>query len=480
MGQFKPMVKMMTTEPSVELKLKKGGHVSTKHKSEHGHKAMKHMMDGGVMSGLSATPSLSSPPPMMGRGSVTPPAASPMRPSLSARRRMMKAMPASPATAGPTGMAAGMMGSGPMKKGGKVHHHAKGGDVAQDKALIKKAFKQHDEQEHKGAKGTHLKLKHGGMMHKAHGGNVSKFENTEMHTASPDRMKDMTGEVKESNAGGYKHGGKVHHISGHAEGSHEHHKHMAKHHSSKHKEGGSAHHHKMHEHHKHMAKLAKGGSISEYVETKMEDGEHHDSVHGTGGIKVGDAGGFKHGGKAKHHEHHKHGGKHHYADGGSVNWENRPADTAKPGVTNTTTGGVKESNAGGFKKGGQAKKHFATGGAVNNSGHAVAYPKKQVSAPIKNSLQSGTFKKGGKVMKMAGGGDPDPVYDREMARKSAEQASNKADNEAMREMVLGLPKRMYEGAKDLFSSTPPSGSVTKTEKSVTVAPAKKRGGSVNC
>ena len=27
MGQFKPMVKMYTTEPSVELKLKKGGSV---------------------------------------------------------------------------------------------------------------------------------------------------------------------------------------------------------------------------------------------------------------------------------------------------------------------------------------------------------------------------------------------------------------------------------------------------------------------
>ena len=28
MGQFKPMVKMMTTEPSIELKLKKGGKVA--------------------------------------------------------------------------------------------------------------------------------------------------------------------------------------------------------------------------------------------------------------------------------------------------------------------------------------------------------------------------------------------------------------------------------------------------------------------
>ena len=36
-------------------------------------------------------------------------------------------------------------------------------DIAQDKKLIKKAFKMHDEQEHKGSKGTNLaKLKKGG------------------------------------------------------------------------------------------------------------------------------------------------------------------------------------------------------------------------------------------------------------------------------------------------------------------------------
>ena len=35
-------------------------------------------------------------------------------------------------------------------------------DKAQDKAMIKKAFKQHDAQEHKGGKGTSLKLKKGG------------------------------------------------------------------------------------------------------------------------------------------------------------------------------------------------------------------------------------------------------------------------------------------------------------------------------
>jgi hypothetical protein len=36
-------------------------------------------------------------------------------------------------------------------------------DMAQDKTMIKKAMKQHDEQEHKGGKGTKLALKKGGM-----------------------------------------------------------------------------------------------------------------------------------------------------------------------------------------------------------------------------------------------------------------------------------------------------------------------------
>jgi hypothetical protein len=43
-----------------------------------------------------------------------------------------------------------------FKEGGKA-------DMAQDKATIKKAFKQHDMQEHKGGKGTKLALKKGGI-----------------------------------------------------------------------------------------------------------------------------------------------------------------------------------------------------------------------------------------------------------------------------------------------------------------------------
>ena len=53
-------------------------------------------------------------------------------------------------------------------------------DMAQDKALIKKAFKQHDMQEHKGGKGTSLKLKQGGVsndMMKSMGRNMARVAN---------------------------------------------------------------------------------------------------------------------------------------------------------------------------------------------------------------------------------------------------------------------------------------------------------------
>jgi len=52
MGQFKPMVKMYTDEPSVILKLKKGGKVHHKgmKAEEHGHKSM-HEASGGMMHG---------------------------------------------------------------------------------------------------------------------------------------------------------------------------------------------------------------------------------------------------------------------------------------------------------------------------------------------------------------------------------------------------------------------------------------------
>ena len=60
-----------------------------------------------------------------------------------------------------------MCSGGKMKEGGDV-------DKKQDKSLIKKAFKQHDEQEHPGEK-TELKLKQGGRSKKA-AGTVKKYK----------------------------------------------------------------------------------------------------------------------------------------------------------------------------------------------------------------------------------------------------------------------------------------------------------------
>jgi len=176
------MIKMETTEPTVELKLKKGGAVKKMARGGAPMGAMVGAPKGGVMAG-----------------------AAPKMPALAARRRAMKAMGAAPAA--PIGPAAAMMG---MKKGGKA-------DMAQDKAMLKKAFMQHDTQEHKGGKGTKLKLKSGGMAGKMERfetkttieGNEGQFKKTKMHEAKPDRVKGPTGMIKEKNAGGYKTGGVV-------------------------------------------------------------------------------------------------------------------------------------------------------------------------------------------------------------------------------------------------------------------------------
>jgi hypothetical protein len=147
MGQYKAMSKMKTTEPSVELKLKKGGRTKK--------------ADGGALPMVAPAPM---PMPASRRRMMAPPAAMPMSRRAMAARPSMAAPPA-------------------MKEGGKA-------DMGQDKAMIKKAFKQHDMQEHKGDKGTSLKLKQGGKM--ATGGAIQKY---------------ATGGVVKGNGGGYKDGG---------------------------------------------------------------------------------------------------------------------------------------------------------------------------------------------------------------------------------------------------------------------------------
>jgi len=431
MGQFKPMVKMETTEPTVELKLKKGGHVNMKKggKAEAGHKKM--AGGGGAMAALAGTPAL------IGRPAVNAPVQSPGKPSMAMRRKAMMAKPAV-TPSGPS------MAPPPMKKGGKAMKKAEGGDMdmAQDKAMIKKAFKQHDMQEHKGGKGTSLKLKKGGKM--------------------------ATGGVT-NGQGGYKKGGNV-------------------------------------------MKFAKGGVAGDgiintedqggkYRNTLMHTAEYTGKSSGkTGDVKNGNGGGYK-------------------------------------------TGGVALGNAGGYKMGGKtSKKAYATGGTVN-SGRAVAMPQgnKPVPSSVKISQLAGTYKNGGRATpaearllknnaaenassmrdafqdsnlkygspkRMAGGGSTsDKEMDMSNGAYDAHYANEKADNEAMRNMILDPlksmgkhimrsfdpegyfkgdeRKKLFEGESRRYMADKiksdraanGQGAVTKTEKSITVSPAgKKRGG----
>jgi len=358
MGQFKPMVKMMTTEPTVELKLKKGGSVKK--------------ADGGMM----GMPMSSS---MPARGGMMP-VATPKRPSMAARRAAMMGM------------------TGGMKEGGKS-------DMAQDKAMIKKAISQHDMQEHKGGKGTKLKLATGGISKSTKPGEYA------------------TGGVV-NGQGGFKKGGKV--------------------------------------------KMAEGG------------------IAKSGIINTEDQGG---------------------------SYRNTKMNTATPDNNSAPTGDVKLGNGGGYKKGGATKKRFATGGAVNDSGRAVAYPAKKKSAPVSNDRQSGTFKTGGSVTPAEKKLQGDFASENATAMKQAKAQSNlkyqtgggvdlskgaydksigpSEEDMDMAKTIRSIPSKLYEGAKSLFGAGTMSnkdrdvlnkanGSVTKTEKSVTVSPARKRGGSVKC
>jgi hypothetical protein len=401
MGQFKPMVKMMTTEPSVILKLKKGGNVHSKMASGGmaGHKAM-HCepadFEAAEHGKAPKKPSMADRRKAMNpnqyakggkvahkqMGGMMPGAAMPAAPAAPMAGGMRSPMSAMSAMS-PTAMAA-MPASARMARAAKVRRALtgmkKGGSTSADCASLEKELKHHESMSASKAHG----MASGGIMKKASGGIImSKTGKTKMVTAKKGITNGTTGEVKDGAPGGYKSGG---------------------------------------------------------------------------GVKMGNAGGF--------------------AKGGNVDWENRPANTAKPGVTNTTTGEVKEANAGGFKQGGAAKKHYATGGNVIDDGKAVKMPRHSVSRPVANSLQSGTFKKGGNVKKFA---DGDAVIDSETRRMQTEKDVVKKENQAMRDSILGAPKRMIEGVKNLFGSKPevPAGSVTKTEKSVTVAP-KRRGGRAMC
>ncbi len=431
MGQFKPMVKMMTTEPSVILKLKKGGKVASKamDKSD----GFKSMASNNAKVFEDAENGVA-----------------PKKPSMAARRKAMNPnmyakggkvahkqmggmMPAAPGvTPGANAPApapmqamgrAALAGMPPAKRNARamavrraLTGMKKGGSA--DCSALEKELKHHESMS---ASKAHSKASGGSidkaMTKTAIEGNAGKYAKTKMDTAHKDRAHG-TGAIKEKNGGGYANGGTI------------------------------------------------KGNVGKYANTKMNDGDKTDKAHGTGGVKESNAGGFAKGGNVP-------GLSNKTVEGG--NWENRPANTSKPGKMNGTTGGVKEANGGGYKMGGSAKKAYATGGNVVSDGKAEKMPRHFVSKPVANSLQSGTFKKGGKVKKFDDGGSSGNKY----TVKDPKAVSDKASRELEDAMnPLSMAKELYGKAKNFLS--PSAGSVTKTEKSVTVSPGKKRGGSAKC
>jgi len=383
-GGFKQMPKMDTTEPSVILKMAKGGHVNTKQlaKAENGFAPMssnpKYRESMEAESGNAPKkPSMSARRQAMnpnfnkggkvvkkslggiiakmvaGKNAVPASAPTPPTPMNGGLSGLIKEIPRAiqsatknPAPAMPPAVMKGLQGVAPkVAQGMKSIFRKDGGsaDMAQDKAMIKKAMKQHDAQEHAGGKGTKLSLKTGG--------------------------------VTKGNGGGYK----------------------------------------------------------------------------TGGVALGQGG---------------------YAKGGIINTEgqggeyrNTKVHEAKVDRAPAKTGDVKLGNGGGYKVGGKAsKKAYATGGNVNDEGKAVKMPKHFVSRPVANSLQSGTFKKGGKVDRKSQGGLEDMskgAYDKAVSEKP---------------VGSGFASKVQGAIDKFFNYKKPAGTVTETKETVTTS--KKRGGKV--
>ena len=116
----------------------------------------------------------------------------------------------------------------------------------------------------------------------------------------------------------------------------------------------------------------------------------------TGGVAKGQ-GGYKTGGVVK--------GQGGYAEGGIIKSTTGSTKvvTATADKSPAKTGDVKLGNGGGYKKGGKAKKAYASGGSVNDSGKATSMPqgRKTPSSAVSISKLSGTFKKGGNVSSKA-------------------------------------------------------------------------------
>ena len=430
MGQFKPMVKMMTTEPSVILKLKKGGKVASK-------------MDGGYM------PMQSTMPAQMSATSGAPSGMAPKRPSMMARRRAMNPL---------------------LSK--------KGGDVSCEK--VEKELKQHEAK----PMGKAHKKASGGAIDKAETkttvkGNAGKYLNTKVVDGDKTDKAHGTKGIKTGNAGGYANGGTI------------------------------------------------KGNAGKYLNTKVVDGDKADKAHGTTGVKMGNAGGFRSGGKVNWENlpantakagvsntttgevkeanagGFKKGGsaKKAFATGGKVD-SGKAVKMPKHFVSRPVANSLQ---SGTFKKGGEVKK--ADGGSTKNASLWTKInpnPKEKylrVNEPVNpnysetavnkaiassnrsgrkingkeakaiHSLLKGRYAGGGNAKKYAEGSSVTPAGDPKVVTDKASRELEEALN------PLSMAKEGFQKIKDYFINKPaPAGSVTKTEKSVTVAPSRKRGG----
>ena len=466
MGQFKPVVKMMTDEPSVILKLKKGGKVA--HKAMGGYMPMASTQGAAMPAGM--------PMGMPARGGMAP-AVGPMKPPLAMRRRAMN----------PT----------MMKKGGKADEMHE--DAAQDRAMIKKAM-------------AGKKFASGGEIDKdatktTIKGNAGKYAKTKMDTAKKDSAHG-TGVVKMGKPGGYAMGGSI-------EGNEKAYENTKMHTAKRDTASGTG-----------GVKMGNGGGYAKGGNVDWENRPADTAKPGkvnttTGGVKNGNGGGYKMGGSTKKA----------YATGGTVDTGKPVAMPRKPvsrPIANSLQSGT-------FKKGGKVY-HHANGGSQksdydsdefhdeyeDSDGRIRTRVKKDEPAFAARKLYAQTYAKHGKTIGQSKGAetkayetvgkkhgeevlkklqafhkknengyarggnvkryeDGDRVIASETARMNAEKEAERKENEGMRDMILGAPRRALDSVKGMFGSTPkPAGSITKTEKSVTVAPGRKRGGSAMC
>jgi hypothetical protein len=476
MSKFAPMVKMNTTEPSVILKLKKGGKVKSKNSEDCGHKPMSSHAMGGVFESEAGQ--------------------SPKRPSMAARNKAMNpnlyakggkvahkvlggGMGGVP-TVNPMGGMMGAQGAPAMNPMGAAALGKMAPNARAKRAMqVRKALtgmKKGGSADPKCCAALEKELKHheslkSDVAHHADGGSAidrsmtrTTLKNSvkpfvsKVDTVKPDNKVRKTGEVKQGNGGGYKTGGAT-------------------------------------------KAYAAGGTIEgnegRFENTKVNTARPFSGSKDTGGVRMSNAGGFKKGGTI---------------EGG--NWENRAANTTPKGVSGTKTGEVKKANAGGYKSGGNtSKKAYATGGdvdmgqadrtlrqssrgdenrsydVVNKSGKAISnhksqsdamravmknfddysvkrkyasggnvvddgkavkMPKHFVSRPVANSLQSGTFKRGGKVKHhAAGGSEPFGTFEDEDSASVAKKAkpapkSSKSKEEADRIRLRDEGMNMFD------------------------------------